>query len=242
MSAEVSKPAADVSGSLERDGFCLVRRFVLAGECDSIANVLTPLFDAQQQLAANKIGGLRNLLCSSPIVQQFSNAPGVMSLLRAATGLKPFPVRAIFFDKNPKANWLVPWHQDLAIAVTERIEVQGFTGWSVKEGVLHVHPPTEILENMITIRLHLDDCGNENGPLKLIPGSHRAGKLAAPEIRRVVKSTGAVTCEISKGDLLLMRPLILHASSAATQPSHRRVLHVEYAAGKLPNGLSWTLN
>jgi hypothetical protein len=238
----VKGPKNDFSGTLERDGFCLARRFLPPQECDSITDCLTPLFDAQQKLATSKIGGLRNLLCSSLIVQQFSNNPEVISLLSAATGLRPFPVRTIFFDKNPKANWLVPWHQDLVIAVTERIEVRGFAGWSVKAGVIHVHPPTETLESMITLRLHLDDCGNDNGPLKLIPGSHRAGKLAASEIHRIAKSTEVVTCEVSKGDLLLMRPLVLHASSVATQPSHRRVLHIEYATGNLPNDLNWFVN
>jgi len=136
-------------------------------------------------------------------------------------------------------NWLVPWHQDLAIAVAGRIETPGFTGWSVKDEVLHVHPPRQILETMVTVRLHLDDCYADNGALKIIPGTHRHGKLGAADIPKWTANGEPTVCEMSKGDGLLMRPLLLHSSSPAESPKHRRVLHIEYATEELPNGLKW---
>ena len=180
----------------------------------------------------------RNLLHASPRVAQLARSATLLSLVKKFGRASVFPVRAIFFDKTPAANWLVPWHQDLAIAVAKRIETPGFTGWSVKDGAPHVLPPREILDSMITVRLHLDDCTFDNGALKVIPGSHADGVLADAEYAQW-KQRDSVICEVPKGGVLLMHPLLLHASAPATNPNHRRVLHLEYATTELPNGLQW---
>ena len=174
-----------------------------------------------------------------PPVAKLASSDAIKEILGARSGRGAFPVRALFFDKTPGANWSVAWHQDLSIAVAEKIETTGFGGWSVKEGVTHVQPPREILEGMITLRLHLDDCNADNGALKVIPGSHRHGKLDATETARWTREQPVIMCEVPRGGALLMRPLILHSSSPAKNPSHRRVLHIEYATGALPNGLQW---
>jgi ectoine hydroxylase-related dioxygenase (phytanoyl-CoA dioxygenase family) len=241
MKAEGRRQKAESNGpgQFERGGFQIVRSIVGKDECDLLAAELTPLFELQQQSAKSKIGGVRNLLRTNPRVSQFSKSSKILGVMETIVGTSMFAVRAIFFDKNPEANWLVPWHQDLAIAVAERIETSGFTGWSVKDGKNHVHPPPEILANMATLRLHLDDCDASNGALKIIPGSHRHGKLGAADISNWTVKNEVVVCELSRGDALLMRPLLLHESSPAENPKHRRVLHIEYAAQELPNGLKW---
>ena len=220
-----------------QNGFHFIKSLVNASECDEFSAELSPLFEQQQRSAKSKLGGIRNLLRDNPRVSQFARSSELQTLLQQFAGAPVFPVRAIFFDKNPGANWLVPWHQDLAIAVASRIETPGFTGWSIKDDVLHVHPIREILEGMVTMRLHLDDCDASNGALKVISGSHRHGKLAPAEISQHVPKP--VICELSRGDALLIRPLLLHASSPAENPRHRRVLHIEYATQQLPNGLRW---
>jgi ectoine hydroxylase-related dioxygenase (phytanoyl-CoA dioxygenase family) len=154
-------------------------------------------------------------------------------------GIKFFPVRALFFDKTPRTNWNVSWHQDLSIPVADRLEAAGFSGWALKEGVWHVQPPPEILERMISVRLHLDDCGSENGPLRVIPGSHTEGRLDREAIARWRQRAPEQEITCRAGDVFLMRPLLLHASSKATRPQHRRVLHIEYAAESLPGELQW---
>jgi len=229
-------------GQFERDGFQIIHSLVGVVECERIAAELTPLFAHQIKSATHRIGGVRNLLRTSPLVSSFANAPPIVGLLRQAAGGEVFPVRAIFFDKNPGANWLVAWHQDLAIAVTDQIETPGFGGWSVKDGMLHVHPSAEILAGMITLRLHLDDCRASNGALRVIAGSHRSGKMPAGEVSRWTSAKTEIVCEVAKGGAVLMRPLLLHASSPAESPRHRRVLHLEYATQKLPNGLTWFNN
>jgi ectoine hydroxylase-related dioxygenase (phytanoyl-CoA dioxygenase family) len=109
----------------------------------------------------------------------------------------------------------------------------------VKDGVAHVQPPVEVLEQMLALRLHLDDCGPANGPLQVIPGSHKSGRLNARQISEWRDRQPAKICSVSRGGALLMRPLLLHASSPATEPKHRRVLHLEFAAEPLPCGLQW---
>lgn len=241
MNAECGMRNAESNGfsQFDRHGFQIVKSLVEHSECDLLSEELTPLFEEQQKTARNKVGGLRNLLQTSPSVSQFAKSAKVVSFLENFAGSSVCPVRAIFFDKKPGANWLVPWHQDLAIAVTERIETPGFTGWSVKDGTLHAHPPREILESMVTVRLHLDDCDASNGALKVLPETHRHGKLSTADIPNWTAKSEPVVCEMSKGDALLMRPLLLHASAPAENPKHRRVLHIEYATQELPNGLKW---
>ncbi|HSY09384.1 MAG TPA: phytanoyl-CoA dioxygenase family protein [Candidatus Dormibacteraeota bacterium] len=184
------------------------------------------------------MGGIRNLLRDSSRVNETATSAKLISYLENLLGGKVFPVRAIFFDKTPESNWRVPWHQDLSIAVAKQIETPGFNAWSIKDEILHVCPPREILERMATARLHLDECDAENGALKVIPSSQADGKLNATEIGEWTREE-AVICEVPKGGALLMRPLLLHSSSPAKKPSHRRVLHIEYATIELPNGLKW---
>jgi ectoine hydroxylase-related dioxygenase (phytanoyl-CoA dioxygenase family) len=241
MKSEFRVQSSESNGvsQFERDGFQISKSVLEHSECDLLSPGLTPLFEQQQKASKNKIGGLRNLLRSSSRVLQLSKSDILLSILEQFSGSPAFPVRAIFFDKNPEANWKVPWHQDLAIAVADRIETPGFSGWSIKDGAVHVHPLEEILENMVTVRLHLDDCDASNGALKVLPETHPYGKLGAAEIQKWMGDNEPVVCELSKGDAMLMRPLLLHASSLAESPKHRRVLHIEYATQELPNGLKW---
>ena len=136
------------------------------------------------------------------------------------------------------ANWKVPWHQDLTIEVRKKLDVSGFGPWSTKAGVVHVQPPASTLENMLAVRIHLDDCDESNGPLRVIPGSHRLGRLTSEQILRIAAQP-AVRCTVPAGGVMLMRPLLVHASSACRDPRHRRVIHLEFAAGALPAGLEW---
>jgi ectoine hydroxylase-related dioxygenase (phytanoyl-CoA dioxygenase family) len=164
----------------------------------------------------------------------------IRDLIEPVVGPGAIPVRALFFDKTPEANWPVLWHQDLTIAVAERQDLAGWGPWSTKAGVVHVEPPAALLAGMLTIRLHLDDCHGSNGALRVLPGTHAQGRLTRNRIQRLREEVPEVTCEAPQGSALLMRPLLLHASSPARQPSHRRVVQIEYAdQGALPAPLAW---
>ena len=146
--------------------------------------------------------------------------------------------KAIFFDKTPESNWYVTWHQDIIINVKEKIETDGFTGWTKKSGVHGVCPPEEILTNTITIRIHLDDAKESNGALKVIPGSHQK-KLSDEEISLIAQNSFSQVCEVDACCVHVMKPLLLHSSSKATTQKHRRVIHLEFNTTELPNGLEW---
>jgi len=241
MKPEVRSQKSERSGAgrFMNDGFQIISGLISNSECDLLASELSALFESQQNSAKNKIGGVRNLLRNSLRVNETATSAKLVSCLGGLLGKKVFPVRAIFFDKTVESNWRVPWHQDLAIAVAKQIETPSFTAWSAKDGILHVQPPREILESIVTVRLHLDDYHADDGALKIVPCSHLHGKLDAVQITEWASKQTSVACEVPKGGALLMRPLLLHSSSPARNPSHRRVLHIEYAAQELPNGLKW---
>jgi ectoine hydroxylase-related dioxygenase (phytanoyl-CoA dioxygenase family) len=134
---------------------------------------------------------------------------------------------------------MVPWHQDLTVAVQARVAAPGFGPWTVKAGVPHVQPPVGVLERMVTVRVHLDDCDERSGALRVVPGSHRGGRLGAVATRGWLDRVAPVPCPVPAGGALVIRPLLLHASSASDAPGHRRVIHLEYAADPLPGGVAW---
>ncbi len=188
---------------------------------------------------AGKAFGIRRLLEVVSAVRVLAEGEIIRSLIEPVLGKNAKVIRGIFFDKNPVANWKVPWHQDVMIALQAKKEVAGFSAWSSKAGVVHAQPPVEILQSILAIRIHLDDTDEYNGALRVIPGSHKFGLLDDEEINKLKENIAEITCMVAKGGVLLMRPLLLHASSAATLPTHRRVLHLEYSAHNLPDGLEW---
>ena len=145
-------------------------------------------------------------------------------------------MRALLFDKAPNANWSLGWHQDLKIAVARRVDVPGFGAWSVKEGVPHCRPTRQILEACLAVRIHLDCSHRENGPLRVLAGTHRDGIRVAPEPWELDREEVVLA---DAGAIVLMRPLLFHASSKATIPTHRRVIHIEFSSARLPGGLDW---
>ncbi len=120
-----------------------------------------------------------------------------------------------------------------------RLDLDGYGPWTVKAGVQHVRPPADTLAHARRSHTHLDDCEEQNGALRVLPGTHRQGRLRAEHMELAQVETAPVICSVGCGGAVLMKPLLLHASSAAQEPSHRRVIHIDYAAAKLPSGLSW---
>lgn len=157
----------------------------------------------------------------------------------ALVGTRARPVRAVLFDKTAERNWALGWHQDRTIAVRERIDTAGFGPWTTKQGILHVAPPMDVLARMVTLRVHLDDCGTGNAPLKVALGSHRLGPVRAAAAARHAAALPCHVCEARAGDIWAYATPILHASDRAEYPSRRRVLQVDYAAFDLPGGLEW---
>lgn len=218
-----------MENDLDTLGFALVPQVLAASVCEEL-----------RQELGTAIGAGRRGLLAIPTVAALAKSNRLLKLIRPPhLRVEPVPVRAIYFDKSPDANWFVAWHQDVTIALREQADVPGFGPWSVKDGIPHVQPPVELLEQMLTIRLHLDEADESNGGLRVIPGSHRFGRFNSERIQELLVTEPEHLCRAQAGDALLMRPLILHASSRSTNPRHRRILHIEYAGFELPPELNW---
>jgi len=179
-------------------------------------------------------------LTGIPALTDLLDSRGAIGALVARyLGPRARPVRTILFDKSTAANWALGWHQDRTIVVRNRVEVSGFGPWTTKAGLLHVAPPIDLLERMVTIRVHLDPVPMTNAPLLVAPGSHRLGRVPEAEIGQAVARLGSRACLADAGDIWAYATPILHASDAAIDPMRRRVLQVDYAAEDLPGGLEW---
>jgi hypothetical protein len=196
----------------------------------ALRNALAPLPSDRAGVRINGVDALRPLLA----------VDGPIGSIAAATlGPDSRAVRAILFDKTPEMNWSLGWHQDRTISVVKRVDVDGFGPWTRKQGMIHVAPPFELLHTMVTLRVHLDDVPATNAPLLIAPGAHRFGYVPVADIDAVVRTCGIIACAAHAGDVWRYATPILHASEAATQPVHRRVLQIDYSARELPGGLQW---
>jgi len=220
-------------------GFAIVPEVLDSPQVSHLIEALLGLAESDSVRTRGGTFAVRSLLDMLPEVLQVANSAAIRNLVTPILGESAFPVRGILFDKTPGANWKVPWHQDVTIAVKSRVDVEGFGPWSTKAGVVHVQPPAQVLEEMLSVRIHLDPCAETNGALKVVHGSHRLGRLPESEAARIGAAGPVVVCTAGAGDALLMRPLLLHASSASETPNHRRVLHIDYASSGLVGGLRW---
>lgn len=217
----------NISADLDAQGFVIVPKVLDQATCEALRGLLGDADGA----------GTRGML-RVPEVMSLAQSL-LVDLVRPHLPAEPVPVRGIYFDKRPETNWLVAWHQDITLALKERAEVPGWGPWSVKDGVPHVQPPVECLKQMLTVRLHLDDADADNGALRVLPGTHRLGRLNAGSIAQCRETHAEALCAAKAGDALLMRPLLLHASSRSTSEHRRRVLHIEFAGFELPTPLEW---
>ena len=202
-------------------GFELFRSVLPASECDRLLASL-----ARRSIKRSRAGA-RHLM-NVPEISTLAHDARLTGIARRWLGEKAVPYRATLFDKSATSNWLVVWHQDTALPLASRFEAPGWGPWSEKEGVSYAHAPANPLGRIIALRVHLDDSLAENGPLRVLSGSHERGVLNDDQIQNLARSTGAVDCLAERGGVLAMRPLLVHSSSKTSVASPRRVLHLEY--------------
>lgn len=241
MNRETSKVWRE---DFDRDGFVIVERVLSPDQVAELVEATQTCYSTRGEGVLERGGevyGVRDLLRRAPAIRRLADSPELRQIVAPILGCGAFVVRGLFFDKTVSTNWNLPWHQDLTIAVRARHDAPGFGPWTLKAGISHVHAPADLLSRMVTLRLHLDDCGPESGPLRVLPESHTAGKLDAGAVAAWAARTGetAVDCLVPAGGAVVMRPLLLHASASGVTARHRRVVHLEYAAEPLPDGLEW---
>ena len=215
---------------LDETGFAEIPAVLDHGECVALVSAL--------ESSRSRRAGSRNVLdfaACQRLAIYLKNHAALGSLLpRGAVA-----VQCTLFDKSADRNWLVALHQDLSIPVQERVPYPECGGWCVKEGVLYVQPPVAVLQMLTAVRVHLDDCTADNGPLRIVPGSHRHGRLSVEAATALRDQRGERECLAHRGDVLAMRPLLLHASSKTRGKAPRRVLHLLFGPVGLPCGLKW---
>ncbi len=219
-----------VSQQIAKHGFAVLSPVLTAAECDALADRVAG--------GASASGGTRGLLQQGwcrMLAGQLRQHPLLAPLL--APGM--VAVQCTYFEKSAARNWLVPVHQDLSIPVARRVDHPSLGPWSDKEGALFVQPPAAVLEQLIAVRVHIDACTTDDGPLRVIAGSHRWGKLNATQAAAARQTQPEQVCTVARGGAMLMRPLLLHASSKSTGNSQRRVLHFLFGPTTLPLGLQW---
>lgn len=217
-----------LQASFATNGFVLVPDVIPAGECEAIAELVT--------LGRDAVGSrclLPEAWCAR-LAKRVQNTAAVSELVPADYAA----VQCTYFEKSAERNWLVPIHQDLSIPVAERVDDPALGGWSEKEGSLFVRPPVETLEQLVAVRLHLDPCSVDDGPLRVVPGSHRLGCVSA-DVAVEMRRASETACPSERGGILALRPLLLHASSKSTGTSRRRVLHFLFGPRALKHGLRW---
>jgi len=226
------------SENITTNGFTILNDIYTTNEIDAIiatinkADQSNPTFRKTDDLFA-----IRQFLKEVPEVKKLIFNDKLKSVIRNLFGDQYFVVKSIYFDKPEKSNWFVAWHQDLTISVDKKIELPGYGPWTVKLNQFAVQPPIEILQDNFTIRIHFDDTNADNGALKVISGSHLKNICRTDSLDW--KKETETTCKVNACGVMVMRPLLLHASNRTTSNKKRRVVHIEFSRAKLPLETGW---
>ena len=215
----------------QRDGYAIIPSVLTQKQ---IAKLKTEI---QQLVKGDSAYGIRHIDRKIPAISRLAYSPSIIKHLNYSDRQVRL-VKAIYFNKTLQNNWFVGWHQDKTICVRQKIETSGFINWTVKQGAVHVQPPLDIMQKIITLRLHLNPADSDNGALQVIPGSHYQ-ILNSYQIEEIKTASAPQICEVQAGDALIMNPLILHSSSKSLTSNNRAVIHLEYSTTKLPNNLQW---
>ncbi|HTD98858.1 MAG TPA: phytanoyl-CoA dioxygenase family protein [Mucilaginibacter sp.] len=221
------------------DGFTIIEDIYTDAELAAISGKINSVDTANPTFRkSTDLFAIRQFLKEIPEIGQLIFTDSLKTIINSLFGADYFVVKSIYFDKPEQSNWFVAYHQDLTISVDKKVELAGYTSWTNKHNQFAVQPPVNILEDNFTIRIHLDDTDENNGALKVIHGSHLQG------IRRVedvdFPNEDEQICKVNAGGIMIMKPLLFHASNRTTNNKRRRVIHIEFSKAELPKGIQWS--
>ena len=220
------------------NGFSVMENIYSEEEIQNILTIIDQTDSSNETFRkTNDLFAIRQFLREIPTVIDLIFTENLKSVMKEIIGGDFFVVKSIYFDKPETSNWYVPYHQDLTISVDKKMEIKNFELWTTKQNQFAVHPPIEFLENITTIRIHLDDTDENNGALRVVPKSHLK-KMYRTETIDWNKEIETI-CRVKKGGIMLMKPLTLHSSKRTTNNKKRRVIHIEFSNRELPNELNW---
>ncbi|WP_223599160.1 phytanoyl-CoA dioxygenase family protein [Chryseobacterium sp. GVT01B] len=220
-------------------GFAVINNVFSQKELEEINDVLQNIDTSKENFRKSEdLFAIRQFLKEVPEIKELIFNENIQKVVREIFGEKYFVVKSIYFDKPETSNWYVAYHQDLTISVDKKLDLPDFGPWTTKKNQFAVQPPLDILENIYTIRIHLDDTDENNGALKVVPKSHAKG-IYRPEAIDWTIETEEI-CNVEKGGIMMMKPLTLHGSNRTTNGKKRRVIHIEFSDKELPEVLQWS--
>ena len=221
------------------NGFTVINTIFSDEEIESITHVIQNIDTSKETFRKSEdLFAIRQFLKEVPEVTKLIFNDRIKEIINEIFGGEYFVVKSIYFDKPEKSNWYVAYHQDLTISVDKKLEIPDYGPWTTKQNQFAVQPPLDILENIYTIRIHLDDTDENNGALKVIPKSHSKG-IYRPETINWEVETEEI-CKVAKGGIMIMKPLTLHGSNRTTNGKKRRVIHIEFSDREIPDELQWS--
>lgn len=225
--------------SIQENGFTVINNVFSEQEIRKIGEIIQNIDTSKETFRkSDDLFAIRQFLKEIPQVRELVFNENIKKIITEIFGEKYIVVKSIYFDKPEKSNWYVAYHQDLTISVDKKADISGFGPWTTKQNQFAVQPPLDILENLYTIRIHLDDTDEKNGALKVIPKSHAKG-IYRPETIDWSVETETI-CNVEKGGIMIMKPLLLHGSNRTTNGKKRRVIHIEFSDKELPEELKWS--
>ncbi|KPH12891.1 phytanoyl-CoA dioxygenase family protein [Chryseobacterium sp. ERMR1:04] len=225
--------------SISENGFTVINTIFSDDEIDRITDAIQNIDTSKDTFRKSEdLFAIRQFLKEIPEVNELIFNENIKKIIKEVFGDKYAAVKSIYFDKPEKSNWYVAYHQDLTISVDKKLELPNFGPWTTKQNQFAVQPPLDILENIFTIRIHLDDTDENNGALKVVPQSHAKG-IYRPETIDWSVETEKI-CNVEKGGVMIMKPLLLHGSNRTTNGKKRRVIHIEFSDRELPEELNWS--
>lgn len=225
--------------SITEKGFTVINSIFSDEEIKKISEVIQDIDTSKETFRKSEdLFAIRQFLKEIPEVNDLIFNENIKTIIKDLFGEQYVVVKSIYFDKPEKSNWYVAYHQDLTISVDKKTELPDFGPWTTKQNQFAVKPPLNILENIFTIRIHLDDTDEYNGALKVVPKSHAKG-IYRPETIDWNVETEEI-CRVEKGGIMIMKPLILHGSNRTTNGKKRRVIHIEFSDMELPEQLNWS--
>jgi len=224
---------------IQENGFTVINNIFLEKEIERISEVIQNIDTSKETFRKSEdLFAIRQFLKEIPDVKEFIFNDNLKTIIKEIFGEKYLVVKSIYFDKPEKSNWYVAYHQDLTISVDKKIDLENFGPWTTKQNQFAVQPPLDILENIFTIRIHLDETNENNGALKVVPKSHSKGIYRPETIDWNVETENI--CNVEKGGIMIMKPLLLHGSNRTTNGKKRRVIHIEFSDKELPEVLNWS--
>lgn len=228
-----------INEDFNQNGYAILNNIYSENEIDNIIALIESNEKSNDNFRKGKdLFAIRSILEEIPELKEFIFNKNIINIIEEIGNKSYFVVKSIYFDKPETSNWVVPYHQDLTINLTEKFNTEGYMNWTIKNKQVAVQPPIFILENIFTIRIHLDDATQENGAVKVIPKSHLNGVIQLTD--KEINKEDEYVCTVSKGGIMLMKPLTLHASTRTTNKKRRRVLHIEFSNQNLENNLQWS--